>query len=91
MHIDLLSITFLTINDCRHEHQCVFSHEISYASFSSCVCCQIKFECRGEGQDGEREEGEKKGLTCHGRQGGEDEWKTANSRNGIDEWSCRLA
>ena len=81
MHIDLLSIAFLPINNRRYEHQCVLGHEVPYASISSCVCCEIKLECPGERQDGKGQEGVEEGSTCHnGRLGGGYGSNTADCR-----------
>ena len=57
MHIDLLSIPLLPVNNRCYEYQCIPGNEVPYASFPACVCCKIKFECPGEGQEGKREEG----------------------------------
>ena len=71
MHVDLLSITFLPVNNCGDQHQCVLGHEIPYASFPPCVCGQIKFECPGNGEEGKREEGKEERVACHYGQRGE--------------------
>ena len=65
MHVDLLPVAFLPINNRRYEHQCVLGHEVPYASFSSCVRRYIKLECPGERQKGNREEEIEVGVTCH--------------------------
>lgn len=44
MHIDLLPITFLPVDNGRDQDQCIFSHEVAYASFPPRVCCHIEFE-----------------------------------------------
>lgn len=65
MHVDLLSITFLPVNNCRDQHQSVLGYEIPYASFPPCLCCQIEFECPREGQEGKREEDVEERVASH--------------------------
>ena len=69
MHIDLLPITFLPIDNGRDQHECVLGHEVSYASFPARVCCQVEFESRGERQEGEGEESMAEGNAHHYWQG----------------------
>ena len=65
MHVDLLSITFLPVNNRRDQHQSVLGHEIPYASLPPCVCCQVKFECPGEGRESKIEKGAEKRVAPH--------------------------
>ena len=58
MHVDLLAVTFFPVNNGRDQHQGVLGHKISYTSFPPCLCCHIKFEGPGQGQEeSKREEG----------------------------------
>ena len=52
MHIDLLPITFLPVDNRRHQHQCILGHEVPYASFPPRVCRHVEFESPGERQEG---------------------------------------
>ena len=70
MHIDHLSITLETIHYRCHKHQCIFCHEIPYASLvsmtSSRMRYQVEFKGPGRWKDGEPEqEGIQQRQTCH--------------------------
>ena len=65
MHINLLPITFLPVNNRSHQHQGVLGHEVAYASFPPRMCCHVEFESPGERQEGEGEESMAEGKARH--------------------------
>ena len=69
MHINLLPITFLPVDNRRDEHECILGHEVPYASFPPRVCRHVEFESPRERQEGEGEQKMAEGEARHYGQG----------------------